>query len=83
MSNMRSMTAANHAAIQGQADAMGPMAWMMGVVEQVRMAAQRRTAVAELNALDDRMLQDIGVKRSEIPGIIYGCSRDVSRHLRA
>ncbi len=83
MSNMRSMAAANHAAIQGQTDAKGPMAWMMGVVGQLRAAAQRRTAIAELDALDDRMLQDIGVHRSEIPGIIYGRSRDVSRHLRA
>lgn len=30
---------------------------------------QRRRAMKELYALDDRMLRDIGINRSEIPGV--------------
>ena len=31
----------------------------------------RQKAYAELSALDDRCLTDIGIHRSEIPGIVY------------
>lgn len=32
----------------------------------------RRVAYAELSALDDHMLSDIGISRGEIPGIVAG-----------
>jgi uncharacterized protein YjiS (DUF1127 family) len=36
-------------------------------------------ATAALEALDDRMLNDIGVGRSEIQSIVHGLGRDGSR----
>jgi uncharacterized protein YjiS (DUF1127 family) len=33
---------------------------------------ERKAAVRELRALDDRMLRDIGVNRSEIEWVVYG-----------
>jgi uncharacterized protein YjiS (DUF1127 family) len=39
----------------------------------------RHQAYSELMRLDDRSLADIGIHRSEIPGLIYG-SGDVSLH---
>jgi uncharacterized protein YjiS (DUF1127 family) len=35
-----------------------------------RAAAERRKRIAELNALDDRTLQDIGVDRRAIPDLV-------------
>jgi uncharacterized protein YjiS (DUF1127 family) len=36
---------------------------------------EHRTAVRELAALDDRMLSDIGISRSEIPAVVAGGAR--------
>jgi uncharacterized protein YjiS (DUF1127 family) len=36
---------------------------------------ERRTAVRELSELDDRMLSDIGISRSEIPAVVAGRTR--------
>jgi uncharacterized protein YjiS (DUF1127 family) len=33
---------------------------------------ERRTALRELNALDDRMLSDIGITRGDIPAVVAG-----------
>ena len=38
---------------------------------------QQRRAMEELMALDDRSLQDIGLHRSQIPGVVEGFSTSV------
>lgn len=44
---------------------------------------RRRSAEAELNALDDRTLYDIGITRCDIPSIVSGVfARDASRRQR-
>jgi uncharacterized protein YjiS (DUF1127 family) len=48
-----------------------------GVTRSIRDRLQMGRAVAELANLDDRMLRDIGVSRSEIPHVVrYGRSVD-------
>lgn len=54
-----------------RADKLGFLRWLiLGPFE----GRQRRMAIAELERLDDRMLQDIGILRSEIPQVIDGLS---------
>jgi uncharacterized protein YjiS (DUF1127 family) len=37
-----------------------------GVAEMWRTAARKRTTIAELSKLDDRLLRDIGIERGQI-----------------
>jgi uncharacterized protein YjiS (DUF1127 family) len=39
----------------------------------------RRAAIAQLHALEDRDLRDIGVSRSEIESVVYFGGRDPTR----
>ena len=41
----------------------------------VRAYLTRSRAEAQLEALDDRLLLDIGLKRSEIHQMVWGCDR--------
>jgi uncharacterized protein YjiS (DUF1127 family) len=41
-----------------------------------------RSAVRVLQGMDDRILADIGMSRSEIPSIVYGRGNDRTRHSR-
>ena len=57
-----------------------------GAVEGLRrwrrksqMNAYRRHAIAELDGLDDRILQDIGVDRRAIPGLVDAQLQDEAR----
>lgn len=40
--------------------------------QAVKATAKRHQAIAELNALDDAMLRDIGLNRAEIPAAVDG-----------
>lgn len=44
-----------------------------------RMRSRRRADLRELNRLDDRLLQDIGIFRGQIPGIVRGESTSASQ----
>lgn len=45
-----------------------------GLIQSLRAAHRRRVAMAELNALDSRMLADIGITRSDIRAAVSGAS---------
>jgi uncharacterized protein YjiS (DUF1127 family) len=51
-------------------------------VEALRARHRRRRAVADLQALSDRSLADIGIDRSEIGSLVLGLRRDSSRRSR-
>jgi uncharacterized protein YjiS (DUF1127 family) len=42
-----------------------------------------RSTVRALQAMDDRLLADIGMSRGEIHSIVYGGASDQTRRLRA
>ena len=43
---------------------------------------KRRADIANLRALSDHTLKDIGLHRSEINSVVYGCGSDLSRRKR-
>jgi uncharacterized protein YjiS (DUF1127 family) len=51
-----------------------------GAAARWRAARQRRNSVLRLRSLDDRMLADIGISRSEIASIVYGGATGRRRH---
>ena len=51
------------------------------LIASVRAAHRRRVAMAELSALDSRMLADIGVSRSDIRAAVSGASGFLPRAL--
>lgn len=53
--------------------------WLDGPIAAYRGWRRRRRAAAELNRLDDRMLSDIGISRSEIPSVVAGVGRGFRR----
>jgi len=48
---------------------------IIAIGKAVSQWQERRTAVRELSELDDRMLSDIGISRSEIPAVVAGGAR--------
>ena len=47
-----------------------PATWISRLGSEVRRAAARRQSIAQLNALDDRILQDIGIERATITEMV-------------
>lgn len=62
-------------------------AWIGGglakLIASFRAAQRRRVAMAELSALDNRMLADIGISRGEISGVVSGASGFMPRAIGA
>lgn len=48
-------------------------------VAQLRSWGRRQRAIAELERLDDRMLQDIGIRRSDIHSLVLDSQRGARR----
>ncbi|GMB81262.1 DUF1127 domain-containing protein [Shinella zoogloeoides] len=44
----------------------------MNIIAKIKKSAADRRAVRELNALDDRALQDLGISRSNIQSAVKG-----------
>jgi uncharacterized protein YjiS (DUF1127 family) len=71
---------------RGQAvrDLLGGIARVVGDAwKAYRLRRARQAAIRELGALDDRMLRDIGVGRSEIESAICDRERQLARELGA
>ncbi len=47
-----------------------PATWMSRLGAELKHAAARRQSIAQLNALDDRILQDIGIERMAITEMV-------------
>ena len=52
---------------------------VVGLVRGWRAWRDRRRSIAALRALDDRMLSDIGMHRSEIPAVVRAAEQAESR----
>ncbi len=50
----------------------GLFTWMRKMAEAYRQSFERRAAVTIVRNLDDHLLKDIGLDRSEIVSMIYG-----------
>lgn len=77
------LQAVERKALQDRAAIIG--AWigsgLAKLMVSLRAAHRRRVAIAELNALDSRMLADIGVTRSDIRAVVAGASGFLPRAL--
>ena len=52
-----------------------PTAMLYDLWTAIRRAQLRKRAIAEVSALDDRLLRDIGISRAEIRGAVDGTLR--------
>jgi len=71
-----------HRANQLRAEAMANMfvkvgRWISKLVRNWQQSVAEGRAMRELASLDDRMLADIGVTRSDIPGVVRRAHADV------
>ena len=52
-----------------------PTAMLYDLWTAIRRAQLRKRAIAEISALDDRLLKDIGLSRADISGAVDGTLR--------
>jgi len=85
-SSLKARTAAGPAAwapgprldgLEGLADAL--RTWHRDARARHERRRHYRRTVAELSALDDHVLADIGVRREDIPAVAAGAARQVAR----
>lgn len=81
MSDARSLITAED---ENRADTArgGLVSWMKARLRQWQRRYEHRAALAVLRALDDRMLKDIGLDRSEIMSMSHGRLDDATRRSR-
>lgn len=60
----------------------GLSGWVKALAVSYQRSMQRRASVAALRSLDDHLLKDIGLDRSEIVSMVYGNGTDMSRRDR-
>jgi len=63
-------------------EAMAASLFRLLVVRPLEVMARsyrRERALAELQALDNHMLRDLGIDRSEISSVVHGLTADASR----
>ena len=67
----------------GPIEVAAPRGWLHRLTDAVQSAARayldwrmRRATVRILRSLDDRMLRDIGMTRSEVHSVVYGDAQD-------
>lgn len=71
-----SMTPSQAPARQGLA------AWIRALASRYQRSLERRASVAALRSMDDHLLKDIGLDRSEIVSMVYGHGTDATRRDR-
>lgn len=57
---------------EGHGHGRGLVGILRRLGRHLAQARRRRIAIAELSALDDRQLKDIGIRREQIPEVVAG-----------
>ena len=60
----------------------GLMGWVKAMAHSYTRSVERRASVAALRGMDDHLLKDIGLDRSEIVSRVYGLGTDTTRRER-
>ena len=71
-------------ALLAQYSGLTEIAWLVRyrVVQPLRRRIERRRAIAQLRALDDRALRDIGIERGQIEMVVEGVETETPRTVR-
>lgn len=70
MSDMKTLTGDSRRDTINDAEALGSVTWIKALWVRWRALQERRAAIAALANLDDRMLKDMGIERSQIATIV-------------